>query len=185
MAKTDHANEDERSMDEMKDTELELDGVENENPAELESYIEDLEQKLAESQDKYLRLSAEFDNFRKRTLREKTELIQTAGQSILKEILPVVDDFERGLDAVEKAEDTESVKEGMVLIYNKLKDFLSANGVNEIKAINESFDPESHEAVTKIPAPTKNMKGKVVDVIQKGYTLNDKIIRYPKVVVGE
>ena len=146
---------------------------------------ETLQKEIIALQDRYLRLSAEFDNYRKRTLREKTELIQTAGESLLKNILPVVDDFERGLDIVHKATDIEAVEEGMKLIYDKLIDFLSASGVKEIKAMNESFDAEWHEAVTNIPAPSEKMKGKVVDVIQKGYVLHDKVMRYPKVVVGE
>ena len=150
----------------------------NEDPASLQK-------ELQESQNKYLRLAAEFDNYRKRTLREKMELIQNAGESLLKDILPLVDDFERGIEAASKAEDMEAVQTGMALIYNKLKDFLVNNGVKEINAINESFDTDWHEAVTNIPAPSDDMKGKIVDVIQKGYTMNDKVMRYSKVVVGE
>ena len=152
---------------------------------EADSETELLRNELSEAKDKYLRLSAEFDNYRKRTLREKTELMQTAGESLLNNILPLADDFERGLDTVDLAEDIEAVKEGMKLIYNKLKDFLSSNGVKEISAMNEPFDADRHEAVTNIPAPSEDLKGKVVDVIQKGYTLHEKIMRYPKVIVGE
>ena len=152
---------------------------------EADSETELLRNELSEAKDKYLRLSAEFDNYRKRTLREKTELMQTAGESLLNNILPLADDFERGLDTVDLAEDIEAVKEGMKLIYNKLKDFLSSNGVKEISAMNETFDADRHEAVTNIPAPSEDLKGKVVDVIQKGYTLHEKIMRYPKVIVGE
>ena len=144
-----------------------------------------LQKELLESQDKYLRLAAEFDNYRKRSLREKAELIQNAGESLLKDILPLVDDFERGLDVATQAEDMDAVITGIRLIYNKLKDFLSNHGVNEINAINEPFDTDWHEAVTNIPAPSDDMKGKIVDVIQKGYKMNDKVIRYSKVVVGE
>lgn len=169
----------------VQEEELELEGVEDTDPMELEEELETLQNELAEARDKYLRLSAEFDNYRKRTLREKTELIQTAGESVLKDLLGLMDDFERGLDAVEKATDTESVKTGMVLIYNKLKDFMSNNGVKEIEAMDQPFDADRHEAVTNIPAPSEKQKGMVMDVIQKGYTLHDKIIRYPKVVVGE
>ncbi len=172
----------ENEIPEIDESELESEDTEN---AESEAETDLLRQDLAEAKDKYLRLSAEFDNYRKRTLREKTELIQTAGESLLKDILPVVDDFERGLDMVDKSDDVESIKTGMELIYTKLKDFLGANGIQEIKAMNEPFDPDWHEAVTNIPAPSKDMKGKIVDVIQKGYVLNGKIIRYPKVVVGE
>jgi molecular chaperone GrpE len=143
-----------------------------------------LQKELSESQNKYLRLAAEFDNYRKRTLREKTELIQMAGETLLIDILPVVDDFERGLEQASQAEDMEAVRTGMDLIYNKLKDFLLNHGVKEIIAMNEPFDTDWHEAVTNIPAPSDDMKGKIVDVIQKGYTLYDKVMRYPKVVVG-
>jgi len=144
-----------------------------------------LQNKAAELQDKYLRLAAEYDNYRKRTLREKTELIQTAGEALLKDILPVVDDFERGMEVAANAEDMDAVRVGMGLIYNKLKDFLTNNGVKEIDAMNEPFDTDWHEAITKIPAPSEDMKGMIVDVIQKGYVLHSKVIRYPKVVVGE
>ena len=147
--------------------------------------VESLQNQLAELQDKYLRLAAEFDNYRKRTLREKTDLIQTAGESLLKDILPVVDDFERGLEAAAGAEDMDAMRTGMEFIYNKLKDFLTNNGVKEIHAMNEPFDTDWHEAITNIPAPSDDMKGVIIDVVQKGYTLNNKVIRYPKVVVGE
>lgn len=142
-------------------------------------------EKLAEMNDKYLRLAAEYDNYRRRTLKEKMELSKTAGEDILVNILPVVDDFERGLDNIDKAKDIEAVKEGVQLIYNKFKDFLKQRGVKEIEAKETEFDTDMHEALTKIPAPTEELKGKVVDVIEKGYYLNDKIIRFSKVVVGE
>jgi molecular chaperone GrpE len=167
------------------DETLEPDNDENAEPSELEAERDALQSRFAEMQDKYLRLAAEFDNYRKRTLREKSELIQTAGESLLKDILPVMDDFERGLDVIDKSNDMKAIKTGIGLIYTKLKDFMESNGVREIKAINESFDADRHEAVTNIPAPSEDMAGKVTDVIQKGYTLHDKIIRYPKVVVGE
>ena len=150
----------------------------------LDEQVTALQKELSELHDKYLRLAAEFDNYRKRTLREKTELIQMAGESLLNDILPVVDDFERGLVQASQAEDMDAVRTGMDLIYNKLKDFLSSHGVKEINAMNETFDTDWHEAVTNIPAPSEDMKGKIVDVIQKGYTLYDKVMRYPKVVVG-
>jgi molecular chaperone GrpE len=153
-------------------------GEQNEEPASLQK-------ELQEAQDKYIRLAAEFDNYRKRTLREKMELIQNAGESLLKDILPLVDDFERGLEVAAKAENMDAVITGMNLIYNKMQDFLTNHGIKEIDALNGNFDTDWHEAVTNIPAPSDDMKGKIVDVIQKGYTLNDKIIRYSKVVVGE
>jgi len=141
--------------------------------------------KIAELKDKYLRLAAEYDNYRKRTLREKADLVQTAGQSLLKDILPVVDDFDRGIEAASNTEDMDAVRTGMELIYNKLKDFLTNNGVKEIDAMNEPFDTDWHEAVTNIPVSDEEKKGMIVDVIQKGYMLHNKVIRYPKVVVGE
>ena len=151
------------------------------NQAELKA----CEDKINELQDKYLRLTAEFDNYRKRTLREKSELIKTASEEVLKKIIPVMDDFERGLSVVEKATDLEAVKQGMNLIYSRFKDFLSQNGVKEIEAMNQEFNTDMHEAVTKIPAPEEQLKGKVVDVVEKGYLLHDKVIRFPKVIVGE
>ena len=159
-------------------------GTEEQQPDE-EAAIAALQKELSESKDKYLRLAAEFDNYRKRTLREKMDLIQNAGESLLIDILPVVDDFDRGMEVASKAEDMDAVRAGMDLIFSKIKDFLTNNGVKEINAMNEPFDADRHEAITNIPAPSNDLKGKIVDVIQKGYTLNDKVIRYPKVVVGE
>jgi molecular chaperone GrpE len=140
---------------------------------------------IKDAQDKYIRLMAEFDNFRKRTLKERTELIKTAGEDILLNILPVVDDFERGLQVIDKSEDIASVKQGIHLIYNKFCEFLKQRGVKEIEAVRQDFDVDVHEAITKIPAPTEDLKGKVVDVVQKGYVLNEKVIRFAKVVIGE
>jgi molecular chaperone GrpE len=147
--------------------------------------IEEYQKQINELQDKYIRLMAEFDNFRKRSLRERMELLKSAGEDVLVSVLPVIDDFERGLDAIEKSSDIEAVKQGIQLIYNKFKDFLIQRGVKEIEAIKQDFNVDIHEAITKIPAPQDDLKGKVVDVIQKGYYLNEKVIRYAKVVVGE
>ena len=143
------------------------------------------EEKIKELTDKYLRLSAEFDNYRKRTLKEKIELTKSAGEELLKNILPVMDDFERGINTINNANDITAVKQGIELIYVKFRDFLNQNGVREIDAKDKVFNIDYHEAVTKIPAVKKALKGKVVDVIEKGYTLNDKVIRYSKVVIGE
>ena len=143
------------------------------------------EAQLAELQEKYLRLSAEFDNYRKRTLKERIDLTKSAGENILVNLLPVMDDFDRAMSLMETASDCKAMKEGIDLIYSKMKDFLKQNGIKEIDAIDKDFDTDLHEAVTKIPAADKKKKGRVVDVIQKGYYLNDKIIRYSKVVVGE
>ncbi|MDP4187613.1 MAG: nucleotide exchange factor GrpE [Bacteroidota bacterium] len=143
------------------------------------------EELLAEMKDKYIRLSAEFDNYRKRTLREKMELTKTAGESILKNLLPVVDDLERALKSIDQAEDINALKEGVQLIYSKFKEFLERQGVKEINTEDIEFNTDIHEAITKIPAPEEKMKGKILDVVQKGYYLNDKVIRYSKVVIGE
>lgn len=150
-----------------------------------EDKLEELGNKLQEINDKYLRLSAEFDNYRKRTLKEKMELTKSAGEKIFVNILPVMDNFERALKSLEDAKDIEAVKEGIDLIYTNFGDFLKHNGVEAIDAADVEFDTDLHEAVTKIPAPSEEMKGKVVDCIQKGYKLNDKVIRYSKVVIGE
>ena len=143
------------------------------------------EEKLAELQDRYLRLTAEYDNFRKRTLKEKIDLQKSANERLLEAILPVADDFDRAMQSVEEAKDVEAVKEGMKLISGKFQGFLNQQGVKEIEAINIAFDTDVHEAITKIPAPSKKLRGKVVDVVQKGYYLNDKVLRFSKVVIGE
>ena len=143
------------------------------------------EEKLAELQDRYLRLSAEYDNFRKRTLKEKIDLQKSANENLLDALLPVADDFDRAMQSVDEAKDIEAVKEGMKLISGKFMAFLNQQGVKEIEASNKEFDTDLHEAITKIPAPSKKLKGKVVDVIQKGYFLNDKVLRFSKVVIGE
>lgn len=147
--------------------------------------VEMLGKKLMEMNDKYLRLSAEFDNYRKRTLKEKMELTKSAGEQLLMNILPVVDNFERALKSMDTATDVAALKAGVDLIYANFKDFLGRNGVKEIEATGCDFNTDVHEAVTLIPAPTPEMKGKVIDCVQKGYFLNDKVIRFAKVVVGE
>ena len=153
--------------------------------ARLSAELETLKATIEKMQKDYLLLMAEFDNFRKRTLREKSELIKNGGESCMKAIQPVIDDFERGLAAVEESNDLAAVKEGMSLIYNKFKSYLEQNGVKEIPAEGADFDTEYHEAVTMFPASDPAQKGKVIDTVQKGYTLNDKVIRFAKVVVGE
>lgn len=142
------------------------------------------EKKLAAINDKYLRLYSEFDNFRRRTAKEKLDLMKSAGQDIVLSLLPVLDDIDRALQSFETAEDIASVKEGVQLIQNKLKGNLENKGLKSMDSKGEVFDVDKHEALTNIPAPSKDLKGKVVDVIEKGYTLNDKVIRFAKVVVG-
>ncbi len=147
--------------------------------------IKELEERCNELNDKYLRLSAEYDNYRKRTLKERMELIKSAGEDTLINFLPIVDNIDRAKKSVDEAKDIEAVKEGINLIYKHISDFLTERGIKEIEAVGQDFDTDLHEALTKIPAPDESMKGKVVDVIEKGYKLNDKVIRFAKVVVGE
>jgi molecular chaperone GrpE len=147
--------------------------------------IEVMVQKCAELNDKNLRLMAEFDNYRKRTLKERMDLVKTAGEKILVDMLPLIDDFERGLKAMETSQDVQAVKDGVDLIYSKFVAFLIQNGVKAIPTENETFDTEFHEAITTFPAPTEELKGKIIDCVSKGYTMNEKVIRFSKVVVGE
>ncbi len=155
------------------------------NETELENKINELTANLAAVNDKYLRLSAEFDNFRKRTLKEKMDLMKNASESVMVSFLPVIDDVERAMDAIEKTDNLETTKEGISLIYNKFKEFTKQNGVKEMDAKGLELNTDHHEAITKIPAPAEELKGKIVDVVQKGYLLNEKVIRYAKVVIGE
>ena len=150
-----------------------------------EVLLQELGEKLAEINDKHLRLQAEFDNFRKRTMKEKAELIKSGGESVLVNILPVVDDFERALNSLKDVSDEDAGKKGTQLIYNKFSEFLKQNNIKVIDAVNQDFNVDLHEAITKIPVPDESLKGKVVDVLQKGYLLNDKVIRFAKVVIGE
>jgi len=143
------------------------------------------EEKYNNLNDKYLRLSAEFDNYRKRTLKERMDLIKSAGEDILVNFLPVLDNIQRAQQSVNDSKDIKAVSEGVNLILKTMSDFLSQKGIKEIEAVGKEFDTDLHEALTKIPAPSKKLKGKVVDVIEKGYKLNDKVIRFAKVVIGE
>lgn len=149
-----------------------------------EQQIIELEKKIAEEKDKYLRLYSEFDNYRKRSVREKGELIKTAGEDFFKAILPVIDDFERALKAADKTGDINTIAEGVQLIYSKLKSTLKQKGLEEMEASGKTFDADVMEAITSIPSPNDDLKGKVVDEIEKGYSLNGKVIRYAKVVIG-
>ncbi|MBD5214181.1 MAG: nucleotide exchange factor GrpE [Bacteroidales bacterium] len=144
------------------------------------------EQEKVESVKKdYMFLLAEFDNFKKRTLKEKSDLLKNAAESTLKGLLPIVDDFERGLDAIKDTSDAQSVKEGMVLIYNKLVKYLASNGVKAIESTGATFDPDIHEAIAMVPTGSEEQKGKVIDTVSKGYMLNDKVLRHAKVAVGQ
>ena len=143
------------------------------------------EERYAELNDKYLRLYSEYDNYRKRTNKERIELIGSAGTDVLKDLLPIMDDFERAILYNETAEDLAAIKEGMKLIYEKFKSTLNNKGLVALESKGKPFDSEFHEAIANVPAPDKNMVGKVVDDVEKGYLLNDKVIRYAKVVVGQ
>lgn len=147
---------------------------------------EKLRQEVGQLNDKYLRLYSEFENFRRRTQKEKLELYKTAGEDIIKSLLPVMDDFERAKKSMEDGGDLDSLKQGVDLIYNKLHQVFRSNGAKPMdSSIGKDFDSEIHEAITQVPAPSKKEKGKVIDEIEKGYTLNEKVIRYAKVVVGQ
>lgn len=152
---------------------------------EVKELLTKKEQELEKEKKEYLFLMAEFDNFRKRTLRERSDLIKNAAEKVLMGILPIVDDFERGLDAIRDSSDAEAVKEGMTLIYNKLVKYLSDNGVKVMETTGGDFDPELHEAVAMVPADAETAAGKIKDTVQKGYTLNDKVLRHAKVVVAQ
>ncbi|MCG1036468.1 nucleotide exchange factor GrpE [Polaribacter sargassicola] len=136
--------------------------------------------------DKFLRLFAEFENYKKRTSRERIELFKTAGQEVMTSLLPVIDDFERALSHIEEDKEAEELRKGVLLIYNKLYNTLEQKGLSKIETkAGDTFDAEIHEAITQIPAPTEDLKGKIIDCVEKGYKLGDKIIRYPKVVIGQ
>jgi molecular chaperone GrpE len=154
-------------------------------PVADEDEMEKLKSELEEAKDKYLRKVAEFDNFRRRNAKERLELIQTAGRDIITEMLGVLDDCERAEKQMEKTDDVNAVKEGVSLIFNKLRNTLYAKGVKPMETLHQEFNPDLHEAVTEIPAPTPDLKGKVIDEVMKGYYMNDKLIRHAKVVVGK
>ncbi len=151
----------------------------------LESKVEELQAQVEKEKKEYLFLMAEFDNFRKRTLKEKSEIIRNAGENVLKGLLPIMDDFERGIKAAEQSDDSAAMKEGITLIYNKLKKFLAQNGVKEIDPADDTFDTERHEAISVVLMPDESMKGKILDTVEKGYMINDKVLRHAKVVVGQ
>lgn len=180
-----------RKDPELKDENLvDEDNVTNEqtevNPeAEDAAKVTDWEQRYNELNDSYLRLNAEFDNYRKRTLKEKAELLKMGSERVLVDVLSVVDDFDRALDNLSQTEDTKSIKEGVELIHSKFISFLNKHGVKEIETIGQPFDVDKHEAVTMIPATKEEDANKVIDCIQKGYTLEDKVIRFPKVIVAK
>lgn len=150
-----------------------------------EKEIEDLKSQLEKEKKEYLFLMAEFDNFRKRTLKEKSEIIKNAGEKVFKGLLPIVDDMERGIKAGETATDVSTVREGEQLVYNKLIKYMEANGVKPFPEDEDTFDAERHEAITAVPVQDEAQKGKIFDTVEKGYTINDKVLRHARVVVGQ
>jgi molecular chaperone GrpE len=164
---------------------------ENENSSTIMAEMEEspaklsLEDELADHKDKYIRLYSDFENFKRRTSKERAELFRSAGQEVITALLPVLDDFERTMKAIENTKDTDTIKEGIYLVQQKLKTILAQKGLKEMDVKGKNFDADFHEAITNIPAPDESLKGKVVDEAEKGYFLNDKVIRYAKVVVGE
>ena len=162
--------------------------IENSEMSEIDTLAKELgetKEKLEKEKREYLFLMAEFDNFRKRTIKEKGDIIRNAAESVLKGLLPIVDDFERGLAALESTDDTDAAKQGMQLIYNKLIKYLEQNGVKPIESTGAEFNPDLHEAIAMVPTEDEKMKGKVIDTPTKGYTINDKVLRYAKVAVGQ
>lgn len=188
-------NEKPQEEPEVVDDILDIDNEQTELEDELNDELNEMQtlrQQLEESQaalekekKDYMFLMADFDNFRKRVRREKEDLLKNGNEKVLAGLLPIVDDFERGLEATRDSEDPNSIREGMELIYNKLVKFLEQNGVKAMESTGKDFDADLHEAIASIPAPSEDLKGKVVDTIQKGYTINDKVLRHAKVAVGE
>ncbi len=181
------AEEQLNGQEETKQEEVNSEAKENdaEAPKKKTSKKEELKQELAEAKDKYLRLYSEFENFRRRTAKEKLELVGTANEGLMHSLLPILDDFERADKSYSEDMDAKSIKEGVDLIYNKFKNVLEQKGIKKIEVEKGSdFDTELHEAITQIPAPEEELKGKIVDVIENGYLLSDKVIRYAKVVTG-
>ena len=180
-------NEDKEVVENINDNEP-VESTEEATEEIAEEPIDELEQvklQLEESKKEYMFLMAEFDNFRKRTIKEKADIIRNATERAMKDLLPVVDDFERGLAAMAETTDAEAVKEGMDLIYNKFIKYLDQNGVKAIDSTGADFDTELHEAIAMIPATDESQKGKVIDTVMKGYTINDKVIRHSKVAVAQ
>lgn len=186
---TDMTEENNKEQEEIQQAEMSeeqtAEKIEENEPEKESTEQNEWKEKYEELNNTYLRKLAEYENYRKRTTREKAELVKSAGEGILKDILPLVDDFERGIAAAENTDDIAAVKEGVKLIYDKFVKFLEQNGVKEIEAQNQPFDTDYHEAITMIPATEEEQKGKVIDCVQKGYTLNEKVIRYAKVVVAQ
>lgn len=176
------------NVPEADDENLSAEDIENSEMNEIDSLAKELgetKEKLEKEKREYLFLMAEFDNFRKRTIKEKADIIRNASESVLKGLLPIVDDFERGLEALKNTDDTDAAKQGMQLIYNKLMKYLEQNGVKPIDSNGTEFNPDLHEAIAMVPTDNPDQKGKVIDTPTKGYTINDKVLRFAKVAVGQ
>ncbi len=173
---------DESTVENQQETSVEEQEIQEQTSESSQTNL--VEKELADLQDKHIRLHAEFDNFRRRTLKEKADLIKSGGEKTILELLPVIDDLELAHKSIQSAQDLQSVIEGVSIIINKFQQFLKQQGVSEIIAQDQMFDTDIHEAITKFPAPTEEMKGKVIDVVKKGYQLHDKVIRFAQVVVG-
>lgn len=177
-AQTEENKQEETTQEEAPATELTVE-------EQLANMLAEAQQMVSEERDKYLRLSAEFDNYRKRTLKEKAELIKNGAEKTLTAILPVLDDFERALKNMEASEETKAMKEGVKLIFSKFQKVLGQEGLQKIETEGQAFDTDFHEAIALIPAPSDDLKGKILDCVQTGYMLNDKVIRHAKVAVAQ
>lgn len=177
-------------MDERENINNEENLAETESGQQVESTeavneIDQLKKELEEQKEKFIRIYAEFDNYKRRNAKERIELIQTAGREVIQALLEVLDDSERAENQIQKTDDVAQVREGIQLVFSKFRTIMQSKGLKEMKSIGEEFNPDLHEAITEIPVEDESMKGKVVDQVEKGYTLNDKIIRFAKVVVGK
>ncbi len=159
--------------------------AQSENLSQDSRELDNLQKELQEQKEKYIRLYADFDNFKRRNAKERVELIQTAGREVIQSMLEVMDDCDRAEKQMQKSDDLKQIREGIQLVFTKFRNTLQSKGLKEMNSIGEEFNPDVHEAITEIPVPDENMKGKVVDEVEKGYMLNDKIIRFSKVVVGK
>lgn len=185
-AQSDNLSQNEEALANQLNTDDSVSGMQHlDDDVETESEFEKLSGELADIKDKYLRLVAEFENFRKRNAKERLEFMQTAGRDVIQPLLEVLDDSERAEKQLQTSGDINSIKEGISLVFNKLRHTLQQRGVKKMESVNQEFNPDLHEAITEIPAPSENMKGKVIDEIEPGYYMNDKLIRHAKVVVGK
>lgn len=186
MSKSEEKAKQQEEKVETVDTEMpQQEAPQEEKELSVEEQLAVAKEQIEQEKKEYMFLLAEFDNFRKRTIKEKADIIKNASEKAMTELLPVIDDMERAMQAIEASDNIDSAKEGINLIYNKFIKYLEQNGVKAIDSTNADFNTEYHEAVTIFPAPDEDKKGKVIDTVQKGYTMNDKVIRHSKVVVGQ